>query len=1155
MTTIRSNENEFKSYLIPWLNKYIQDGGYPFESATGDVSVGNEKNTLFPDVQLWINREASQGFCGWELKTTTVKADDKKLLENAIDKAGRMNAKYFVTWNMQDAIIWQITDAQSKKIQRLLTYGRFPIDSVQDLKNPAKRTILEERARDILSDLAKLCQEGHLTYLGTDDWFFIHRLTDTSYKVQPFFKQKLLEMSSADPQFRQKLNQWAVKQGFIVSDQDSFLSTIANQIVYQLLGRLLFFQVLRRFRSDLPSLNLKNFSEKQANLELKKKFAEIRNIDYQAIFEEDLPDTVPVPKEALPDLAALIDEFERRDFANLPQEVLGSVFENLIPAQERHRLGQFFTPENLVDFITAFCIRKAEDNILDPTCGTGTFLVRAYDRFKNLFAVRNHQKLLSQIWGIDIAPFPAELATLNLYRQDISNIGNFPRILKKDFFLVRGGQTYEFPPNKPFQDNPNKKINEPLPVFDAIIGNPPYIRQEIIDKAVADYSVKTINPALAADRKLLAPDVSKVAKQFDPIELSGQADIYASMFVHATALLKEGGRLGFVTSNSWLGAEYGQELQAFFLRHFKIVAIVESRVEPWFETAQVNTIFTILEKCENQSERENHLAKFVSVKKKLKDLIPWDMQFEASKRWHNLDILVSNVIEQAGNKFIIVDKNGKITVSVPHLLKDFEDSNFRIRIIKQGTLEKEVPEKFGTGHWGRFLRAPGVYFELRQILRDKLASLSDKEIAGVNFGIKSGITEFFNVSPERAKEFGIEKEFLSPFVISFREIEKPVIDSKDTKFKLFNCRLDKNELRRLGKKGALKYIEWGEQKKTSGRGAVGRGGVPWPQVPSVKNRVLWYDVGDRQPGQILINRFIGARIFFPLNIESAFISDTFFEVNFVDKKLRNLWTALMNSSLFYLFVYVHGRVDWSQGPLRIYGPEIQSLLIPDARKIPPQYQKKIIEAFQPILKRKIKNISEEIKQEDRKEFDLIVLEALGLEPKKYLNLIYAGLVDLVEARVSLGKMQVVEKKEKKTKDIPKIKEEVLKEVLPDGLRPFPENFVSPRSKYRQIVLSPGKWRLGDYFMGRQDLVNDKGEKYQAATTSEAEYILFAQKPDSHFVKLPQTAIEMVKAVQSYKKYLKDIRQKLVREFVMRTGDQNLSERLGAEVIEELGVLF
>ena len=106
MSSVKSNENEFKSQVISWLNEFLGSGAYPFESATGDPSLKiSEKKTKFPDVYLWLDRSAQQGFCVWELKTPVTPVDDQELLENAVEKSRAINVRYFVTWNMRDTVI------------------------------------------------------------------------------------------------------------------------------------------------------------------------------------------------------------------------------------------------------------------------------------------------------------------------------------------------------------------------------------------------------------------------------------------------------------------------------------------------------------------------------------------------------------------------------------------------------------------------------------------------------------------------------------------------------------------------------------------------------------------------------------------------------------------------------------------------------------------------------------------------------------------------------------------------------------------------------------------------------------------------------------------------------------------------------------------
>lgn len=267
----------------------------------------------------------------------------------------------------------------------------------------------------------------------------------------------------------------------------------------------------------------------------------------------------------------------------------------------------------------------------------------------------------------------------------------------------------------------------------------------------------------------------------------------------------------------------------------------------------------------------------------------------------------------------------------------------------------------------------------------------------------------------------------------------------------------------------------------------------------------------------------------------------------------------MNSAISYLVAEVHGRLTWSVGVMYLYGPEIETLLLPDARKITPTARKKILAAFAPILKRDIKKISEEVKQKDRRAFDNVVLEALGLDPKKYLDDIYGGLIGMVESRIALGKMQKIEQQKRVTKSTKKIKEEVMRETLSDGLRPFPESFLphqkKPKLEMSDIAIPSGKLTFGEYFLGKQKLINADGDEYEAQSSAEARYILYARKPDSHIIQMPISEVAIELTVQKYRMYIDEVRKGLMRAFVARTGDASLSERLSAEVLEDLGVFL
>jgi len=273
------------------------------------------------------------------------------------------------------------------------------------------------------------------------------------------------------------------------------------------------------------------------------------------------------------------------------------------------------------------------------------------------------------------------------------------------------------------------------------------------------------------------------------LKLSGQADIYAYLFFQTARFLKDRGRMGIVTSNSWLDVAYGYELQKFFLMNFKIVAILESRCEPWFEDAAVNTVVTILERKERYSNTkediDNHLVKFVKIKKRLKDIIPWDMKIEAMRRWSGLDKLVHK-IEKTGSEHLRLE--GTKYQNTLKGVASYEDDDLRIRVAKQGKLLDDLESTGKAVKWGKFLRAPDVYFEILKKCKGKFVPL--KELAKVRFGIKPGITKFFFLTRDTIEHWKIENEFLSSMIRTPKEAAELTINLKDLGFKMLSCRED-----------------------------------------------------------------------------------------------------------------------------------------------------------------------------------------------------------------------------------------------------------------------------------------------------------------------------------------------------------------------------
>ncbi|MDD5189577.1 MAG: N-6 DNA methylase [Dehalococcoidales bacterium] len=1164
MPTFKSNELEFQGFVAGWLTEFLAPGSYPFDTAAINSSLKmTETKTKFPDVVLWNNYNAKIAYCGWELKTPTTKADDAILLDDAAKKAHVINAPYFVTWNMRDAIIWETPKANDlvKAAHKRKQYTPlYAINTVDDLKNEQNFISLKNRAREILDDLTQLKKDGTIHNIQPEATYFVKRLHEAVKSIYPDVEKALKKKSGLDRKFRGEMNGWATKQGINNPGTDEFFTMIARQMVYRLLARIIFYETITGAYPHLPKLDLQGLAGQKAIDQLKQYFTAAGNIDWTAVFEPDMADTVELTADSINIISQLIDELNKYNFKLMPQDVIGAVFEQLIPEEERHTLGQYFTREPLVDLINAFCIQTTNATVLDPTCGTGTFLLRAYDK-KKTAGIYDHAELLGQIWGIDIANFPAELATINMFNQKVAEVINFPRVVRADFFDIKPGQKLKFPPLK---KNPNgvDQHEVTLPMFDAAVGNFPFIRQELIEKAAKGYKAK-LNKVIKEDWLAEYPDAFKfeendkkyimeahksgkdVTKFNAELNLSGQADIYAYLFFHTARFVKQGGRLGFITSNSWLDVAYGYELQRFMLNNFKIVAILESRCEPWFADAAVNTVVTVLERCANKAERDNNITKFVKIKKKLADLIPQNMKLEANERWSHLQYLV-DVVEKAGEEHLEIEKS-IVKNDLTGLETALDDDNFRVRIKKQGELLDELNQEGKTAKWGQYLRAPEVYFRILEKSGAKAVRL--KDLANINFGIKTGVNKFFYLTTDMITHHGIENEFVKTVVTSSKEVEGLTIDTSKTKYKVFVCSKTKEELKKTGKLKALKYIEWGETQKTEE-------GVNWNKTPSVKGRALWWDVGAVNPGDFMINRFVGERFYMPVNPDKIFLGDVVFEGAFKNTQHTKMGTMLANSSLTALSAELEGRLNLGEGLLTTYGPEIERFIVADPAQITDVNKIKLEKAFDKLSKRPVKPIFEEVKMKDRREFDSLVLEAIGLDPKAYLKPLYEGLTELVRERIELGKMRTKVKKANKAKDIEKIKTQVIDIVIPKGAKKFPEDFLEKALKTANcetVSIPMEKLKLGGQFLTEHEIYTDDGYKYMAPGTATAKYIVYSQKSNTLLVQVPKDETIASQAVQNYEIYLKGIKEDLLTQALNMTADHKQAEMLAEQIFEEYGL--
>jgi hypothetical protein len=103
-------------------------------------------------------------------------------------------------------------------------------------------------------------------------------------------------------------------------------------------------------------------------------------------------------------------EISSYNFNEVDEDILKGVYQELIDLDTRHSLGEYYTPDWLCERIIAEFQFKAGDKILDPACGSGSFLRAAIHRIRELDSETTVEEINNSICGIDIHPLSVQIA-------------------------------------------------------------------------------------------------------------------------------------------------------------------------------------------------------------------------------------------------------------------------------------------------------------------------------------------------------------------------------------------------------------------------------------------------------------------------------------------------------------------------------------------------------------------------------------------------------------------------------------------------------------------------------------------------------------------------------------------------------------------------
>jgi type I restriction-modification system DNA methylase subunit len=1178
---VQYGERWAQGLILQWINQIIKEHNLPFKRADQEVQVKTVVGKIkYPDIVIW-DCSGEKVVCLIELKIPIISAYDEELVEDALKKSTDAGIPFFVTWNINKLVLWETFQPGTTLLERRLLHENvLEIKNLRELSKPE----VEKTIKSFLGKFLRILQAYYEAKIAKPpgiyvlpklppDEILVHYLKTAVDSLYIPVSNNLLVRKEKDANFYGKLVEWFVGQGWLFEDSEDDYDRVARQAVYLMINKILFYNILKE-KFGLKEIDVQNVSKgEDLKMRLQEYFnSGIRiNPRYGIIFAADFLERIPIPDEIVDGFKRLITELNKYDFSKIGYDIVGKIFEKLIPKTERHKLGQYFTSTDIVDLILGFTIKHPDDKMLDPACGSGTFLVRAYHRKRflaqKLFKEgkytklsKTHEELVKEIWGIDVAKFPAHLALINIFRENIKAIENIPNIACKDFFEVLPGKKsllYELA--FPVPEVKKEELETEFPKdCNVVVTNPPYTRQEEIeDVFLGGYK----------DR------LRELVKRICGIEISKRSSIYAYFFLHGANFLVKNGRIGLITSNSWLDVDFGKHLQEFFLKNFKVIAIIESKVERWFEDADINTAITILEKCDDEKVRDSNLVKFVYLNRKLREIILVGESEE--ERWNNVERFV-NFVENC-------DKDEKIRSQMKKIdflgktLWIYEDENFRITMINQADLWAEgwndEENKYDGSKWGKYIRAPEIFFKILEKGKDLFVPL--KKVATVRFGIKTGANEFFYLTQERINELGIEREFwmhpvkydewlkikdfipkedvwidkngkyfkksqyvkeykiddvlvngnviwIPNYVIkSPKECESIIVDPKDLKYRVLLIHKDKGELRGTN---VLKYIEWGEEKRFHER-------------PTCASRQRWYELSEVQ-GNLLCMMSLNDRHIFWLNEVNSFIDARLYGIflypNYSDKS--RILSAILNSSFVPILVELWGRVNLGQGALDVKVYEYGNMPIIEPSVVE-SHADKIYDILNRISRRKIESVFKEIGalapkevsinkvEPKRRALDKIIMEdILGLTEEDQVK-VYKAVIDLVKTRIERAKT-AARRKKKKGVDVEALANGIVSR-LNTKIERFPDAYLTSYKGLwsNEIKIPIGQPTLGSDINGFYVRVRGD-EVYRGWNQEEAKFIYFAALTGASSVKLPLDKQVIRAAVEAFEKNYNKLKEEV-----------------------------
>lgn len=259
--------------------------------------------------------------------------------------------------------------------------------------------------------------------------------------------------------------------------------------------------------------------------------------------------------------------------------------------QQEHKIRQRFQfveqQETEIKFWSAYREVLKQTRVIDPACGSGAFLIAAFDYLMHQYERVNQALaalqstptqnieldraiLSNNLFGVDLSPESVEITKLSLW---LKTAQRGKTLTYLDNNIKVGNSIVDDADLTDYSFNWQAEFPDVFAAggFDVVIGNPPYVRQELLSHI-------------------------KSYLQTNYESYHGVADLYTYFYEKGLKILNPGGMLSYIVTNKWLKSGYGEPLRNFFSQQGVFEQLIDFGHAPIFEDADTFPCIVVVRK-------------------------------------------------------------------------------------------------------------------------------------------------------------------------------------------------------------------------------------------------------------------------------------------------------------------------------------------------------------------------------------------------------------------------------------------------------------------------------------------------------------------------------------------------------------------------------